>query len=281
MKNIFLFILFLISFSFTSFSQNERDQKSSIRNSTLSSQNTTKTTNEILEKTQIRQDSYQRQNPKNSPVIIYNDPWSWNRWNRWGAPYYGYSYFDNWYYQDFYGRRVPARTYYFSDGRKDTIFGKPTKIRFGINYNTNNEIGGWTTIGSKNFFILDFTTKIKNDKSTFYNDPRVNFPTSSQVWQDKRLSDIESGYSIYAGFGTRLKNTSGFLALGWAEDESNFQFFDETYILSDNGKYSFKDFSKDFLTMKIGIIQDFNKLSIKGDFDPVRTTFTFGLGLNF
>lgn len=285
MKKIILSLFLVASLPFLTFSQTEREQKLSIRNSSPSNQPQTQQSktysSEFSQKSTIRQDNFQNNNPRTNQPIIYNDPWMWNRWNRWGAPIYGFSYYDPWIFYDYRGRRIPARTYYYEDGKRDTVFGKPTKFRFGLNYSLNNEAGGWLIIGDKNFFIFDFQSKINKDKSTFYSDPRVNFVQASQVWGDKRLEDIESSISIYAGFGTRMKNTGGFVALGWVDEESNYQFFDETYGLSDNGKYSFRDFSRDYFSMKFGIVHDFNKISLKGDFDPIRNNFTFGVGINF
>ncbi len=62
--------------------------------------------------------------------IIVRDPffndwgWGWNRWNMWGAPGFGWNFWQPmWYFNDW-GYRQPARVYVYNNGRRDTIRGK-------------------------------------------------------------------------------------------------------------------------------------------------------------
>ena len=281
MKKFFLHLFTALILPIGGFSQSEKDQKTSIRSSNYSNSTISPNRSEINDKIIIKQDSYRNQYQPRTQPIIYNDPWVWNRWNRWGAPFYGYSYFDTWYYNDLYGRRIPTRTYFYPNGKRDTIYGKPTSFRIGLNYSTKNELGGWITIGNKNFFYLELNGVSSNDKSTFYSDPRVNFVQSTQIWKDERHNDLSKGSSFYFGVGTVIKNTKPFISLGWVKEKKYYQFYDETLILSNNGFYSFENYSKSFLSAKLGVIQDFNKLSVKGDFNPFQNTFTFGIAFNF
>lgn len=281
MKKFFLYFILSISIPFNGITQSERDQKTSIRNTPQTKSSNFQNQSEIYEKSSIRQQNYQSPNPRYPQPVIYNDPWMWNRWNRWGTPVYGYNYFDTWYMNDYYGRRIPTRVYYYSDRKTDTIYGKPLNTRLGINFSTQKDIGGWITIGSKNFFFFEVNTKIVNDNSTYYNDSRVNFISASQIWKDERKEDIKKGSSVYIGFGAKFKNTQPYLALGFSKEKNLYQFYDETFILSNNGLYSFNSNTRNITSFKMGLIQDWKRFSLKADYDPFRNNFGFGVGLNF
>ena len=53
------------------------------------------------------------------------------------------------------------------------------------------------------------------------------------------------------------------------------------YILSNNGKYSFKNFVNNYTTLSLGLTYDYKFLSISADYDPVRNNFYLGTGFNF
>jgi hypothetical protein len=221
-----------------------------------------------------------------SNVIIgpgFYDPywdfgWGFNRWGMWGAPMFGFNYYSPGFYRDQWGYRQPMRIYHYENGKKDTIRGKKTPISFGLQTSTINEIGGFLTIGNRDYFIVDFSSKNSKNKSIYYPEITVD---QVIVWNDKKLSDIEEGWSLYMGLGKRYKRTGVHFMLGYVSQRDYYQYFDETYILSNNGKYSIDNFSRDFISAKIGVVHDMNRVSLKGDFDPLRNNFTFGLGINW
>jgi len=284
MKNLLLLFLFLPIFGF---SQTERDQKATMRNNTQNPTTNTQTrvnSSEIFQKQEIRKES---QNPRQTTINhqqpIYGDSWGrtrWNSWNRWGAPYSYMNYYD-WDFYDRWGYRRPARIYQYSDGKKDTIVSKKTKTRLGINFSTNNQVGGWITVGNAFYFKGQFSKIISQDRSEYYTHPDVNFYNANSVWNDQRLENITKGWSLYLGVGREFKNIGVNLSLGVGRETENYQFFDEYYQLSNNGKYSFKNFVDDYVTMSLGVTHDFKFLSISGDFDPIRKTFWLGTGFNF
>jgi len=267
MKKFILLLIILLITPFLSFSQTESNQKSNVK-----TQSATRST-EIQQKQQIRVES---QRPRNNTTVIYQHVPTWNRWNTWGAPNY-FDRFDRFYFYDDFNVRRPARIYY-RDGRKDTVKGKNLGFRFGLQYSTQNEIGGWITIGNKTYFILDFSTVVKNDRSQFYDNITLY---DALGWNDEQLSNIEEGWSVYLGLGRKFKNTGAHLMFGFGEEQENFQFFDEFYILSNNGKYSFVNFVQDYFSIKLGITQDIKMITIKTDYDPIQKIGTFGLGFNF
>jgi len=281
MKKFIFCLIFILSVPILSFSQTERDQKLSIR--TQSQSNNTSgssriTSNEVFQKQEIRRES---QEPKTTVIYQPTPRWnSWNRWNSWGAPYY----FNNFYQFDHYDRwgyRRPARVYETNNGKFDTIISKKSKFRFGLNVSTNNQVGAWFTIGRALYFKGSFNKIITSDKSEFYNNPQISFYNATSVWNDKRLEDIMKGWSTYFGFGREFKNFGVNLSVGLGEEETNYQFFDELYILSNNGNYSFRNFVDNFVSVSVGVTHDYKFLSLSADYDPIRKTFWLGAGFNF
>lgn len=284
MKNLLFLLIFTPLFVLA---QNEKEQKSNIRNNTQSStQNSPNrvTNTEIYQKQEIRRET---QPPKQTIIIreqpYYGRPWgfnSWDRWNRWGAPYSYVNYYD-WDIYDRWGYRKPARIYQLADGKNDTIVSKKNKTRIGFNFTSDNQVGGWITVGKGVYFKGQFSKYINQDKSEYYSHPDVNFYNATNVWKDQRLEDITKGWSMYLGVGREFKNIGVNISLGFGQETENFQFFDEYYQLSSNGKYSFKNFVDDYMTLSFGVTHDYKFLSINGDFDPIRKTFSLGAGFNF
>ena len=284
MKKFILFTILILTVSISTFSQTERDQKLSIRNNTPSQSFSTQsrtTSSEIFDKQEIRRE---QNRPKPQTFIPAPPAWGgiggWNQWYRWGAPYSFNSFYD-WDVYDRWGYRRPARIFQLSDGKNDTVVSKKNKVRLGINFSTNNEIGGWLTIGNAVYFRGQFNKIISNDRSEFYNNPSVNFYNATSVWNDQRLDDITKGWSVYLGVGREFKHFGVNISLGLGNEQENYQFFDELNILSNNGNYSFKNFVDNYVSTSIGITHDYKFISINADFDPIRKTFWLGAGFNF
>jgi hypothetical protein len=264
------------------FSQTEREQKTAIRNNSSVPQTQSfsnpKLSSESFQKTSIRETPTRNYNFGTTRNYNYGDPFSFNRWYRWGAPTFGYNFYDNWSYFDNWGFRQPARIYVYNDGRRDTIRGKKTHIRTGVSYTTSNQIGGWLTIGNKNYFIAEYVTKNPQDISTFYSDVTMDMVIG---WNDRRTSDIIKNNIFYFGVGRKTDIFNYHVMLGIGNEKVNYQFYDDLLILSNNGFYSFKNYSKQFTTLKVGLIRDFKFVSVKGDYDIFRRNVSFGLGILF
>jgi len=137
--------------------------------------------------------------------IIVRDPffndwgWGWNRWNMWGAPGFGWNFWQpSWYFNDW-GYRQPARVYVYNNGRRDTIRGKKPVISFGIQKTTDKQIGGFFTVGNKGYLITEYNSSIERDNSTFFpfgNITQVDFPL---------VNDLVQRNSFYIGAGKRIK----------------------------------------------------------------------------
>lgn len=275
MKNL-LVILLLLPLSVLS--QTEIDQKLSFRNGTKTSQSTN---TEPYQKTNIRQAdlSRKKQTFENNSVFgqerIYYDYDRLN-WIRWGAPISGYSNFYPFYYYDRFGLRQPGRVYKHYDNRLDTVKRERQHWRLGLSYNTDNQLGAWVAYGNKRFLMVEYSSYLTNDKSSFLPNLTTDYVMS---WNDKRLDDITYGGVVYVGGGVKFNKFGMYIMPGYGWDINNFQYFDEFYILSNNGKYSFPNYTEKYFTGKFGAIYDHKYLSAKIDYNPFRNNLNFGIGI--
>ena len=76
----------------------------------------------------------------------------------------------------------------------------------------------------------------QKDKSTYY--PEITRDVALP-WKDVRLNDITKGGTLFVGLGQKFGRTGIFGALGIVTERIRYQYFDETYILANNGNYSF------------------------------------------
>jgi hypothetical protein len=207
--------------------------------------------------------------------IIVRDPffndwgWGWNRWNMWGAPGFGWNFWQpSWYFNDW-GYRQPARVYVYDNGKRDTIRGKKPVISFGIQKTTDNQVGGFFTIGNKGYLIMEYNSSVERDNSTFFpygNITQIDFPL---------VSDLVQRNSFYIGAGKRIKRTGVHFMIGSVSEDVKWRGRD------DLGYITFPKYLDRFTTMKVGALHDFKNLTIKFDYDPIINNKTFGLGVNF
>ena len=208
-----------------------------------------------------------------SDIIIRNqwgwNNWGWNRWDMWGAPAFGWNYWNPGFYFNDWGYRQPARVYVYENGKRDTIKGKKPVISFGIQKTTDNQIGGFFTIGNKGYFIMEYNSSIEKDNSTFFpfgNVTRIDFPL---------VNDLVQRNSFYIGAGKKIKRTGVHFMIGTVSEDVKWRGKD------DFGYITFPKYLDRFTTMKVGALHDYKNFTIKGDYDPIINTGTFGLGINF
>ena len=208
--------------------------------------------------------------------IIVRDPWlmngwglGWNRWDMWGAPGFGWNFWQpSWYFNDW-GYRQPARVYVYDNGKRDTIRGKKPIISFGIQKTTDEQIGGFFTIGNKAYFIAEYNTTFERDNSTFFpygNITQVDFPM---------VNDLVERRSFYVGLGKRIKRTGVHMMIGSVTEDVKWRGKD------DIGYITFPKYVDRFTTIKVGALHDYKNFTIKLDYDPVVNNGTFGVGVNF
>jgi hypothetical protein len=207
--------------------------------------------------------------------IIVRDPffndwgWGWNRWNMWGAPAFGWNYWNPGFYLNNWGYRQPARVYVYDNGKRDTIKGKKPIISFGIQGTTDEQVGGFFTIGNKGYFIVEYTASNLRDNSTFFpfgNIAQVDFPM---------VNDLIQRQSFYVGVGKRIKRTGIHMMIGTVSEDAKWRGKD------DLGYITFPKYLDRFTTVKIGVLHDYKNFTLKVDYDPIINNRTFGLGINF
>ena len=206
--------------------------------------------------------------------IIVRDPWlmnnwGWNRWDMWGAPAFGWNFWNPGFYFNDWGYRQPARVYVYDNGKRDTIKGKKPIISFGLQKTNDKQIGGFFTIGNKGYFITEYNSSFERDNSTFFpfgNITQVDFPM---------VNDLVQKNSFYIGAGKRIKRTGVHLMIGTVSEDVKWRGKDAI------GYITFPKYKDRFTTVKIGAIHDYKNFTIKFDYDPIISNGTFGLGVNF
>jgi len=208
--------------------------------------------------------------------IIVRDPWGWNnfgwgwnRWNMWGAPAFGWNFYTPMWYWNDWGYRQPARIYVYENGRRDTIKGMKPIINFGLHKTSDNQYGGFFSIGNKGYFIMDFSSSFEVDRSTYFpygTIDKVDFPL---------INDLIKKRSVYFGAGKRFKRTGVHAMIGFGNERILFRGKDRI------GEITFPKSNSEFTSIKFGALHDFKNFTLKFDTDPIRKYSQVGLGLNF
>jgi hypothetical protein len=284
MKNLFLIFAMVPMLAIGQVSNwrtNPPQQQSTPQRSTPSTQQSTPQRNDISSwrNDPPRNNDRQPQTRPGSNIVI-RDPywnnygrgwnnWGWNRWDMWGAPNFGWNYFSpSWYWNDW-GYRQPARVYVYDNGKRDTIRGKKPVISFGIQKTTDEQLGGFFTVGNKGYFIMEYNSSVERDNSTFFpfgNITQVDFPM---------VNDLVQRNSFYIGAGKRIKRTGVHFMIGTVSEDVKWRGKDAL------GYITFPKYLDRFTTIKVGALHDFKNLTIKFDYDPIISNGTFGLGVNF
>ncbi len=220
--------------------------------------------------------------PNNRPGRYFGyDPWmdwGWG-WNRW-SPMWGWNTYTPFWWYDNWGYRNPGRVYIYDNGVRDTIKIKPLHGSFGLSYNMNNEYGVWMTLGRSVYFIGEYSRTNNRDISVYY--PLL---TLDKVlpWQDRKLADNLSSSTFSFGAGKKLNKLVGVHGMvGIGTEESRYRYFDDMYILSNNGEYTIPNYRKTVTSLKVGTILSLsNSFSGKLDYTLGRGEISFGLGLKF
>jgi len=194
---------------------------------------------------------------------------NYNRWNMWGAPMFGYSYYNPWFYYNNSGYREPARIYVYPNGKQDTIRGKSDHFSFGIQKDNIQQIGVWMTIGNPTYLITEYSKTYENDNSTFYPYGKlslIDFPL---------VDDLKMSQTFYFGLGKKFNRTGIHYMVGVINETTRYRGKDSI------GYITFPKQDSNRITVKAGLIHDFDNLTIKLDYDPILKTATYGVGINF
>lgn len=217
MKNIIPFILFLLSIPMISLSQSESD-----------------------EKRQKRFETYPRTN------FITPNPYISPYYNPYYNPYVPY----------YYNRYTPTRPYYGLAATAPVRSEKRVAISMGLLSTVNTDytlptLGVYGTVGSENVFF-----KISYEGSS-YNVMHYNNIKLSQVqsWGDTYVNQYDRYTSLFSGIGVRVgRSLYPFAGLNFNRTTNNLVYFDNLYILSNNGLYSIRGSHKNGLNFRGGIL---------------------------
>jgi hypothetical protein len=275
MKTILFFIFLVPTLVFGQVSSWRGGGTSQPQRSTFSTQPSVSQRNDVSNwRSQPPSRGYDRPiRTKPGSNVIIRDPWlmngwGWNRWDMWGAPAFGWNFWQpSWYWNDW-GYRQPARIYVYGDGKRDTIRGKKPIINFGVQKTTDNQVGGFFTIGNKGYFITEYNASVERDNSTFFpfgNITQVDFPL---------VKDLVQRQSFYIGAGKRIKRTGVHVMIGTVSEDVKWRGRD------DLGYITFPKYLDRFTTIKIGTLHDYKNFTLKLDYDPIIRNGTFGLGIN-
>jgi hypothetical protein len=256
MKTILFFIFLVPTLVFGQVSSWRGGGTSQPQRSTFSTQPSVSQRNDVSNwRSQPPSRGYDRPiRTKPGSNVIIRDPWlmngwGWNRWDMWGAPAFGWNFWQpSWYWNDW-GYRQPARIYVYGDGKRDTIRGKKPIINFGVQKTTDNQVGGFFTIGNKGYFITEYNASVERDNSTFFpfgNITQVDFPL---------VKDLH-------------------VMIGTVSEDVKWRGRD------DLGYITFPKYLDRFTTIKIGTLHDYKNFTLKLDYDPIIRNGTFGLGIN-
>jgi hypothetical protein len=102
-------------------------------------------------------------------------------------------------------------------------------------------------------------------------------------WDDRKLADEISTNMFSVGIGRKIDKRVGVhLSLGIGSEERRFKYYDEMFVLSNNGEYTFPNYRKTITTVKIGTIIDISRNFVtKLEGDLGRGCISYGLGLKF
>jgi hypothetical protein len=284
-------LIFLLFFPILVFSQSERAQKAQVRSfgtygpsssSQFRSESFSRPSNneaqqKITERNR-RSEYYTPQNTRPGRYYSYDPYWDWGwGWNRW-SPMWGWNSFTPFFWYDSWGYRNPARVYIYDDGKRDTIKLKPLHGSIGVSYNMNSELGVWGTLGREVYVIAEFSKNNPKDISVFY--PEL---TLDKVlpWEDRKLSNFQQQSTFSIGLGKKLNKFAGIhMMVGFGREKNNFRYYDDYFILSNNGEYSFPNYRINKTTFKIGTLLNLsNKFNSKIDYDLSEGYISWGLGV--
>jgi hypothetical protein len=203
---------------------------------------------------------------------------NWNRNNQFGY------YWGNWgwyqpmpyiWYDDF-GWRQRSVIHVYEGGKRDTIRRKPLYVNLGIQFSGKNMLGGYITIGSKGYFIMDYISTNQVYDITKYTLGTTYFPYGSMSNVDFSIisSNILKRNIFYLGGGKMINNKTGYhVMVGFGNDDKIYRGKDDIgYITFPN--------KETFTTVKFGLLHNYKNLGLKLDYDPIKEIFTWGLGIH-
>ena len=200
--------------------------------------------------------------------VFYSPYFGRDRWDLWGAPYHGWSYWEPSFYMNRWGYREPSRVYVYIDGKRDTILGKKLHYSFGVQGSANNQIGFWGTVGNKGYFIFEINKTRTKDNSTYFPYGRI------QDVDFNMTSDLEKISSLYVGGGKKFSRTGFHVMIGLVNENVRYRGYDKI------GYITFPKYADNYFNIKIGMLHDFKNITTKIDADLINKDLILGIGFN-
>lgn len=150
--------------------------------------------------------------------------------------------------------------------------------RIGFTISSEGQPGINISIGNRLYFIFDINTFLKRDESFFY--PGID-TNRSEIWNDKKLKDINKSWNSSFGIGIKFKKIGLHSLVGYYKTDIRYQNFDDLFILSNNGKYSFPKESKANIYIKFGALYDWKNISIISNYNPFIKVVNGGISILF
>lgn len=204
--------------------------------------------------------------PNNQPTVIYPYNNFYNPYN----PYIPYNvnrsrYYGNDYYNGHSGYRKPSNF----DTRLGLVGG----------LSTPSSIGLYGTIGRDNFIYLSYEGS-KISEYEHYDNISYEDVVS---WNDTYVGDFERYTSFTVAIGNELfENVSHYAGVNLSKVDKDLVFFDELFILSNNGEYSINDTTKRDFGLVYGLLFDIKKFSVGPSvYFLGNTRINLNLGFNF
>ena len=254
-KSIFLFLLFPLFL----FGQNsEINEKIAKRNGSTGTQNN-------------------RYDYRYRPPIRhqYNPPIIYNRWN---SPYI----YSPWRYDI----NPPQINNYYNYGGNYSLnrqkspsksFENTLGITFPINKNYETGMGFYYSVGNENRFISTF----KFPLTSFYVYENISIYDVKR-WNDRYIKTDRAFYEFTVGYGKEINDFVPYLGFGIVNYREYPQYFDEYYILGNDGYYNIM--GKSITTPQISIGVLYNKDILNGNLSLSIISvpnLSIGFGFNF
>lgn len=161
---------------------------------------------------------------------------------------------------------------------------KPLNVSLGFTVGAGRELlspssGLFLTLGGETFIYLSYESSSDNPYEHYDN---ITFE-EVMSWGDEKVDEFESYSSFGIGVGGELyKNISQYAGISIYGRDRDLVYYDEYFLLSDNGEYSINDKDETNFNLIYGLKFDYEKMCIGTSIYFVRNRrFNINFGFNF
>ncbi len=161
---------------------------------------------------------------------------------------------------------------------------KPLNVSLGFTVGVGRELlspssGLFLTLGGETFLYLSYES---SSDSPYEHYDNITFE-EVMSWGDEKVDEFESYSSFGIGVGGELyKNISQYAGISIYGRDRDLVYYDEYFLLSDNGEYSINDKDETNFNLIYGLKFDYERMCIGTSIYFVRNRrFNINFGLNF